>query len=109
MRKDGSRFWANVVITAVRDRDGTLLGYGKITRDLTERHDLELRASEQNCGRRGGRARDPSHENPRQAICAAAAVIAGADIVQLWEPDGDDHLQVTAATGIELSPTCDCR
>jgi len=49
VRKDGSRFWANVVITAVRDRDGTLLGYGKITRDLTERwtRELELRASEE--------------------------------------------------------------
>jgi PAS domain S-box-containing protein len=37
VRKDGSRFWANVVLTAVRDQDGTLLGFGKVTRDLTER------------------------------------------------------------------------
>jgi PAS domain S-box-containing protein len=37
VRKDGSRFWANVVITAVRDGRGTLLGYGKLTRDLTAR------------------------------------------------------------------------
>ncbi len=41
--KDGSRFWGNVVITAVRDREGTLLGYGKITRDLTERVAAEQR------------------------------------------------------------------
>jgi len=49
VRKDGSQFWANVVITAMRDRDGTLLGYGKITRDLSERraHELALRASEE--------------------------------------------------------------
>jgi hypothetical protein len=33
----GSRFWANVVITAIRDTDGTLVGFAKITRDLTER------------------------------------------------------------------------
>jgi PAS domain S-box-containing protein len=48
VRKDGSRFWANVVITALRDADGSLRGYGKITRDITERHaaagELELRA-----------------------------------------------------------------
>ena len=37
VRKDGSRFWANVVITALRDEDGKLLGFSKITRDLTER------------------------------------------------------------------------
>jgi PAS domain S-box-containing protein len=37
VRKDGSRFWANVVITALRDADGNLRGFGKVTRDLTER------------------------------------------------------------------------
>lgn len=37
LRKDGSFFWANVVITPVRDRSGHLLGFAKVTRDLTER------------------------------------------------------------------------
>ena len=37
MRKDGSRFWANVVITALHDESGALRGFSKITRDLTER------------------------------------------------------------------------
>jgi PAS domain S-box-containing protein len=37
VRKDGSRFWANVVITALRDERGTLVGFGKVTRDLTTR------------------------------------------------------------------------
>ena len=41
VRKDGTRFWANVVTTAMRDRDGTLLGYSKILRDLTERRAAE--------------------------------------------------------------------
>ena len=41
VRKDGSRFWANVVITALHDPDGTLVGYGKVTRDLTARRDAE--------------------------------------------------------------------
>lgn len=43
VRKDGSRFWASVVITAVRDDEGKLIGYGKITRDLTERRMAEQR------------------------------------------------------------------
>ncbi|MDP1567309.1 MAG: PAS domain S-box protein, partial [Polaromonas sp.] len=49
LRKDGSRFWANVVITALRDGSGTLTGYGKVTRDLSERrlHEQALRESEQ--------------------------------------------------------------
>lgn len=37
VRKDGSRFWADVVITALRDDTGRLVGFGKVTRDLTER------------------------------------------------------------------------
>ncbi len=41
IRKDGTRFWANVVITALRDKDGTLRGFGKVTRDLTERKKAE--------------------------------------------------------------------
>ncbi|HEY0481131.1 MAG TPA: PAS domain-containing protein [Kofleriaceae bacterium] len=39
----GSRFWANVVITALRDAAGTLTGFGKVTRDLTERKAAEER------------------------------------------------------------------
>ncbi len=41
VRKDGSRFWANVMITAVRGKDGKLLGFSKITRDLTGRKRAE--------------------------------------------------------------------
>ena len=37
VRKDGSRFWANVVITATRNRTGQLIGFTKVTRDFTER------------------------------------------------------------------------
>src|SRR6478609_2448757 len=49
VRKDGSQFWANVVITALYDADGALTGFAKITRDLTERRAAEqaLRASEE--------------------------------------------------------------
>lgn len=41
VRKDGSRFWASVVVTALHDREGRLVGFGKVTRDLTERKAAE--------------------------------------------------------------------
>jgi PAS domain S-box-containing protein len=47
VRKDGSRFWANVVITALRDAQGNLKGFGKVTRDLTERKQSEERVRQQ--------------------------------------------------------------
>ncbi|MGF7175029.1 PAS domain S-box protein [Azospirillum doebereinerae] len=37
IRKDGTRFWANVVIDPIRDDGGTLIGFAKVTRDITER------------------------------------------------------------------------
>lgn len=43
-RKDRSMFWANVVITAVRDEDGRLIGFANVTRDLTARRAAEDRA-----------------------------------------------------------------
>ena len=49
VRKDGTLFWANVVITALRDSTGALVGFAKVTRDLTQRRDHEesLRQSEE--------------------------------------------------------------
>lgn len=41
VRKDGSRFWASVVLTALRDPEGEHIGYAKVTRDLTERKRAE--------------------------------------------------------------------
>ncbi|HWN42666.1 MAG TPA: ATP-binding protein, partial [Thermoanaerobaculia bacterium] len=41
VRKDGSHFWANVVITALRNEKGELLGFAKVTRDLTVRRNAE--------------------------------------------------------------------
>jgi PAS domain S-box-containing protein len=64
VRKDGTRFWANVVITPLRDKDGKLLGFGKVTRDLSERRGAEERIKKQ-----------------AQEIFEMAAV----PVVQVWE------------------------
>ncbi len=45
--KDGKRFWANVILTAIRDEEGKLCGYGKITRDFTERKEAEEKIKKQ--------------------------------------------------------------
>lgn len=41
LRKDGTAFWAHVVIDAIRDEDGKLIGFAKVTRDITERREAE--------------------------------------------------------------------
>lgn len=57
VRKDGTQFWANIVITKITDKEGNLIGFSKVTRDLTERRraeealrqayaDLDLRVQE---------------------------------------------------------------
>jgi len=46
VRKDGSRFWASVVIDAIRDEEGALIGFAKITRDMTEKREAQLRLEE---------------------------------------------------------------
>jgi PAS domain S-box-containing protein len=64
LRKDGSRFWANVTITALRDESGRLRGFAKLTRDLTERKRTEaLEAS--------GVAREALLDSERNARIAA--------------------------------------
>ena len=46
VRKDGSRFWANAVLDAVHDDDGKLIGFAKITRDMTEKREAQLQLQE---------------------------------------------------------------
>ena len=80
VRKDGSRFWANVTITALRDDAGRLLGFAKLTRDLTELKRAEAietcgSGARGNAGSRanrshGGAARD-THQ--RRVSCDAFA------------------------------------
>ena len=57
VRKDGSRFWANVVITPVRDAAAVLLGFAKITRDLTEQRQTEEALRERQAEAQRGRRR----------------------------------------------------
>jgi PAS domain S-box-containing protein len=46
VRKDGTRFWASVIIDAIREPDGKLIGFAKVTRDMTEKREAQLRLQE---------------------------------------------------------------
>ena len=46
VRKDGTRFWASVIIDAVRDEAGNVIGFAKVTRDMTEKREAQLRLEE---------------------------------------------------------------
>jgi PAS domain S-box-containing protein len=71
IRKDGSQFWANVVITALRDATGQTIGFAKVTRDLTERRAAELERL-----RLGERARSRLH-----SLAELASSLTGAQTV----------------------------
>ena len=55
VRKDGSRFWAHEICTPIRDDDGTLLGFTKVSRDMTVHRMLEQRQEESLAREREGR------------------------------------------------------
>ena len=46
VRKDGTRFWANVVLDAIHDEDGKPIGFAKVTRDMTEKRETQLKLEE---------------------------------------------------------------
>ncbi|KAL7923715.1 hypothetical protein ACQKWADRAFT_289115 [Trichoderma austrokoningii] len=78
-RKDGSRFWANVIITALY-RNGVHVGFGKVTRDLTERREGELRliaAYEESAKLKNDFLANMSHEirTPMHGMLSACALL----------------------------------
>jgi PAS domain S-box-containing protein len=82
LRKDGSRFWANVVISAVRDANGALVGFSKVTRDLTERKKSEEERAARLAAEQANRAKDEflamlGHElrNPLAPILTALQLL----------------------------------
>ena len=82
VRKDGTQFWANVVISAVREENGTLVGFAKVTRDLTERRRAEEERAALKAAEEANRAKDEflamlGHElrNPLAPIVTALNLI----------------------------------
>ncbi|KAK5634533.1 hypothetical protein RRF57_010246 [Xylaria bambusicola] len=85
-RRDGTRFWANVVITAVY-REGVHVGFGKVTRDLTERRDAELRlveAYEESAKLKNEFLANMSHEirTPMHGLLSACTLLLDTPLTQ---------------------------
>ena len=103
VRKDGSRFWANVVVTAIRDQAGRLLGFAKITRDVTERkrQDDRLRAVVEVA--QTALEGHPEAELLRLIAQRARALVdAGPSLIALLDP-GEESLTIAAADGPDVS------
>jgi PAS domain S-box-containing protein len=84
VRKDGTQFWANVVITALRDEAGTLRGFAKVTRDLTDRKRAEentRRLLQEEAGREAAEAAAREIERQREQLHVTLASIGDAVIV----------------------------
>jgi PAS domain S-box-containing protein len=104
IRKDGTRFWANVVITALRDRKGNLVGYAKVTRDLSERRAAEERAIdaarrlalEEAARHEADRARERS-ERLQMLTAALAAAYTTAEVTRVVLTDVPAILRMDAA------------
>lgn len=85
-RKDGSRFWANVTVTAIY-RNGVHVGFGKVTRDLTERREGELRliaAYEESAKLKNDFLANMSHEirTPMHGMLSACALLLDTDLTE---------------------------
>jgi PAS domain S-box-containing protein len=84
VRKDGSRFWAHVFITALRDRRGEITGFAKITRDLTERRlaeDNERRLAREQLARAASDAERRRLLTLLEQVPAMVTVLLGPDLV----------------------------
>jgi PAS domain S-box-containing protein len=95
VRRDGSRFWAHVTLTALRDDQDRLLGFAKVTRDLTERHraEMTLRTSEERFRQLADNAREvfwlySADFREQVYISPAFSRVWGVDAESLAEPDG---------------------
>jgi PAS domain S-box-containing protein len=101
VRKDGTRFWADVVITALFDESGALMGYAKVTRDLTERR----RAEEERSTRL---AAERAAERMRRLQVATAALSAATRSHEAAEVLTDMAVNALGASaGVVAFPTPD--
>ncbi len=112
VRKDGSRFWASVVLTAIRDQAGNLRGFGKVTRDYTDRKRAEedVLRSRQGLSRLAEASllvvRQADLEGMLQAISEAALALTGARIATCGHGYVNGQFIIGGAAQAPGAPAC---
>ena len=96
VRNDGSKFWANVVITAIHDDDGNLLGFTKVTRDMTEQMYTE-RERQLNRSVSAAIARAPTIEDGMEAVIEDICELTEWEYGEAWLPS-DTNIERVPAT-----------
>ena len=102
VRKDGSLFWANVVITALRDESSVLRGFAKVTRDLTDRHEAEENARrilQEEAARKAAEEAAREIERQREHLRVTLASIGDAVIVT----DTDSRVTFMNSVAVDLT------
>ncbi|WP_164101054.1 PAS domain S-box protein [Candidatus Laterigemmans baculatus] len=102
VRRDGSQFWAGVTITAVRDDEGQLLGFAKVTRDLTERRAAEERSRklhEEEAARKAAEKAAVQIEQQREQLYVTLSSIGDGVVVT------DQHGRITFLNPVAVSLT----
>jgi PAS domain S-box-containing protein len=102
VRKDGSRFWASVVLTALHDKSGRLRGFAKVTRDVTEQKHAERRmAILADASRLLGESLD-SGQILFTISRMAVPDFADGVVIHLRDPEGEPRLGLFHATNLEM-------
>ena len=92
VRRDGTAFWANVVITALRDENGRLQGFAKVTRDETDRREQEERAKALAWVRDRERIAAELHQTIVHSITRAALTLEGS-LAFVGDPKATERVQ----------------
>jgi two-component system sensor histidine kinase DevS len=99
VRAGGQRFWAETTLSSIRDDDGTLRGFAKVTRDRTENHQARARLETFAELNRAALENRPEDDLLALVVSRARAMV-GATLVAAWAPDNSgDGLVVTNAEG----------
>jgi PAS domain S-box-containing protein len=98
VRAGGQRFWAETTLSALRDPNGTLRGFAKVTRDRTESRQVRARLESVAALNRAVLERRPEEELLDLTVARARAMLSVA-AVALWSPSGQGTLVVSHAEG----------